>query len=397
MNSSTESAISAVQRGFEAVGAAIAVLDAEGDGGRVDAGRPAAGRLLGRGGGGPTGRGHAGVCRGCGEGIGVRASSAVPRAAGPVLRHVRHRDGRRLEASLRVSPLSGQDGRAHWLVSATDMAAVPSWAANGLGPESLLAPAHRSVIGVVRDLQLRCTWVNDTHGTPGRHPPRRAAGTPAGGGGCPAEIREAEACEGVMRQVLNSGTPVVDHPYRAWPPADRAPGTRVLGLLLPSRRRGRPRAGRVRHERGRHRQATGARASGDPRRGQHAHRQHPGRHADRAGTGRPRRAAPRGLRHRRPGGVGPARRGAPGPAGADGRAHPRLPPRGPGIDPPGSAGGAVRAGGGGLRPAGLALHPRPVLREVPPGTDPGTPPPAPGSTRTRHGRRRSTRTGCTPG
>jgi serine phosphatase RsbU (regulator of sigma subunit)/PAS domain-containing protein/anti-sigma regulatory factor (Ser/Thr protein kinase) len=133
---------------------------------------------------------------------------------------LRHREGRRLDVSLRVSPLSGQDDRANWLVSATDMAAVPSWAANGSVPESLLT---RAPIGIgVRDLQLRCTWVNDTmelqDGIPreqrlGR---RLAEVLPSG-----ESQGEAEACDRVMRQVLNSGTPVVDHPYRAWPPADR--------------------------------------------------------------------------------------------------------------------------------------------------------------------------------
>jgi PAS domain S-box-containing protein len=83
---------------------------------------------------------------------------------------LRHRDGRRLDVSLRVSPLSGQDGRAQWLVSSTGMAAVSSWAANGLLLESLLT---RAPIGIaIRDLQLRCTWVNDNmelqDGTPAK-------------------------------------------------------------------------------------------------------------------------------------------------------------------------------------------------------------------------------------
>jgi PAS domain-containing protein len=78
--------------------------------------------------------------------------------------------------NLRVSPLSGQDGSAHWLVSVTDMAAVSSSAVNGLRPSSLLARAPIGII--VRDLELRCTWVNDIaelrDGIPGEDPRVRA-------------------------------------------------------------------------------------------------------------------------------------------------------------------------------------------------------------------------------
>jgi PAS domain-containing protein len=99
-----------------------------------------------------------------GHGVQVAGKAVAGLAA------LRHRDGRRLDVSLRVSPLSGQDGRAQWLVSSTGMAAVSSWAANGLLLESLLT---RAPIGIaIRDLQLRCTWVNDNmelqDGTPAK-------------------------------------------------------------------------------------------------------------------------------------------------------------------------------------------------------------------------------------
>ncbi|WP_127356498.1 SpoIIE family protein phosphatase, partial [Actinacidiphila soli] len=124
---------------------------------------------------------------------------------------LRHRDGRKLEVSLRVSPLSGQDGSAHWLVSVTDLAAVSSSAVNGLRPSSLLT---RAPIGItVRDLELRCTWLNDLAERrddilPEVRLGRRLTEVVAG--------FEAEALEAAMRQVLESGTPVVDLEYPAW-------------------------------------------------------------------------------------------------------------------------------------------------------------------------------------
>ncbi|TKA04715.1 SpoIIE family protein phosphatase [Actinacidiphila oryziradicis] len=129
---------------------------------------------------------------------------------------LRHRDGRRLEVSLRVAPLSGLDGRAQWLVSATGMAAVASWAVNGSGLESLLTRAPIGII--VRDLELRCTWVNETLEMQDgisreQRLGRRLTETLPG--------PEAEAAEEVMRQVLKSGTSVVDHDFRARLPLDR--------------------------------------------------------------------------------------------------------------------------------------------------------------------------------
>ncbi|MFF4756195.1 SpoIIE family protein phosphatase [Streptomyces sp. NPDC002514] len=124
---------------------------------------------------------------------------------------LRHRDGRRLEVSLRVSPLSGLDGGAHWLVSVTDLATVSSSAVNGLRPSSLLT---RAPVGItVRDVELRCTWVNDlAERRDGILPEvrlgRRLTEVVAG--------FEAEALEAAMRQVLADGTPVVDLEYPAW-------------------------------------------------------------------------------------------------------------------------------------------------------------------------------------
>ncbi|MFF3875726.1 SpoIIE family protein phosphatase [Streptomyces sp. NPDC001978] len=208
-----------VQGPVGTAGAAIAVLDAQG---AVVGWTQAAQRLVGYAAAEVVGRPAAVMLPSAQDVAKASVFAQRCRASGGWfgLAALRHRDGRRLDVSLRVSPLSGPDDRAHWLVSATDIAAVPSWAANGSVPESLLT---RAPIGIgVRDLQLRCTWVNDTmelqDGIPreqrlGR---RLAEVLPSG-----ESQGEAEACDRVMRQVLNSGTPVIDHPYRAWPPADR--------------------------------------------------------------------------------------------------------------------------------------------------------------------------------
>ncbi|MER6074880.1 SpoIIE family protein phosphatase [Streptomyces sp. NPDC001817] len=128
---------------------------------------------------------------------------------------VRHRDGHTLTLTLRVSLLWGENGSHRWLVSVTDIGALSSGAVNGFLRESLLT--HAPIGIVVRDLQLRCTWVNDAmehhDGIPrDRRFGRRLKDSLPG--------FEAEALEVVMRQVLESGATMV-HEYRAWPPADR--------------------------------------------------------------------------------------------------------------------------------------------------------------------------------
>ncbi|MFI6361103.1 PAS domain-containing protein, partial [Streptomyces sp. NPDC050743] len=127
---------------------------------------------------------------------------------------VRHRDGRTLNLSLRLSLLRGQDATLRWLVSMTNTRALSSAETNGSVRESLLTRAPIGI--VVRDLQLRCTWVNDTMESHDGVPCDRRFGgrlTDALPG------FEGEALEAVMRQVLESGTSAV-HEFRGWPPED---------------------------------------------------------------------------------------------------------------------------------------------------------------------------------
>ncbi|WUD79015.1 SpoIIE family protein phosphatase [Streptomyces sp. NBC_00510] len=129
---------------------------------------------------------------------------------------VRHRDGRTLHVGVRISLLWGLDGNLHWLVSGTDIAALSSSATTGSVRESLLM---RTPIGVVvRDLELRCTWVNQVmerlDGVPhDRRLGRRLTDARPG--------FESEALEAVMRQALNSGIRAA-YEYRASPVNDQS-------------------------------------------------------------------------------------------------------------------------------------------------------------------------------
>jgi PAS domain S-box-containing protein len=123
---------------------------------------------------------------------------------------VRHQDGRTREVSLRVSVLPGRNGTVQWLVSVTDVTARPPEAVDGSLRECLLTSAPIGVI--VRDTELRCTWVNDMMENQDgisrdqRMGRRFADALP----GC-----KSEALEAVMWQVLRTGTTKV-HEYRMW-------------------------------------------------------------------------------------------------------------------------------------------------------------------------------------
>ncbi|MEV6651926.1 SpoIIE family protein phosphatase [Streptomyces sp. NPDC051219] len=123
---------------------------------------------------------------------------------------VRHRNGHMLNINLRISMLRGQDGSVRWLLSVSDVGTLAGQAENGSVRESLLI---RAPIGIsVRDLQLRCTWVNDTMESHDGISRDRRLGrrfTDALPGAKP------EALEAVMRQVLEGGTTRV-HEYRTW-------------------------------------------------------------------------------------------------------------------------------------------------------------------------------------
>ncbi|MFF3256692.1 SpoIIE family protein phosphatase [Actinacidiphila glaucinigra] len=125
----------------------------------------------------------------------------------------RHRDGRVLDVSLRMSMVSGRDGAVRWLASVTDVGVPSGDVTSGSVREALLARAPIGI--VVRDLALRCTWANDvmeSHDGISRDQRLGCRITDVWAG------VEAERIEEVMRQVRQSGTTRV-HEYPTWVPA----------------------------------------------------------------------------------------------------------------------------------------------------------------------------------
>ncbi|MGA5280938.1 hypothetical protein ACPCSK_10995 [Streptomyces griseoincarnatus] len=122
-----------------------------------------------------------------GEAVGLTAARLLPAVEdrlpacdglpGPA--RIRHRDGRVLDGTLRVSGLRGPHGAVRRLVSLVDAA----------------APPHGEPVGViVRDPDLRCVGVNDTA--------ERHDGVPAGGR--PPDHVLSVLVDGVLRPVAQS-------------------------------------------------------------------------------------------------------------------------------------------------------------------------------------------------
>ncbi|MGW3445401.1 SpoIIE family protein phosphatase [Streptomyces sp. NPDC001076] len=126
---------------------------------------------------------------------------------------VRHRDGHGLDVSLRVSMLSGHGQTVRWLVSVTGIGEASGEATNGLVRESLLARVPMGI--VVRDPQLRCTWVNDTMESHDGISRDRRLGRRF------TDVRpgaDAEALESAMREVMRGGSAKVQD-HRTWLPS----------------------------------------------------------------------------------------------------------------------------------------------------------------------------------
>lgn len=220
MGSSAETAVSEAQTALETVCPAIALLDARGT---VIGWSQAAQRLVGYSAAEVVGR-SAGVLLVAADDRAKAAQAAqesTSRSCWSDLVQVRHRDGRSIDVRLRVSSLSGQDGRERWVVCATDKALLPAWPAEAMVAEPLLAtlplPSRLPIGVVVRDTHLRCIRVNDTQGSKDGIPlPERLGRTlteAAPGTG-------SETLEAVMHQVLESGEPAMDVDYQALLPAN---------------------------------------------------------------------------------------------------------------------------------------------------------------------------------
>ncbi|MDX2847279.1 SpoIIE family protein phosphatase [Streptomyces sp. PA03-3a] len=131
---------------------------------------------------------------------------------------VRHRDGRVIEACLRITMLRGLAGAVRWFVSLVDTGTLSGDAMSSLVSGPLLG---RAPIGVaVRDPQLRCVFANDVmaehDGIPcDQRLGRRLTAVAPG--------PRAEALEAMTQQVLLSGTTKV-YEYRTWLPVGKGHG-----------------------------------------------------------------------------------------------------------------------------------------------------------------------------
>lgn len=225
---------------FRTAGAAIALLDAEGT---VIGWTQGAQRLVGYPATEVVGRSVADLLPANEDSATASALARQCEAGGhwSGFTELRHRDGRGLEVRLSVQSLSGQDGRARWVVSATDKAVLPTLPTGGALVESLQAtlrlPSRLPIGVVVRDSRLRCTWVNDTQGFRDGIPVHRRLGrtlTEAAPG--PA----AEALEAQMRQVLESGVPITNATYRAFLPANSRVRPTTVSIFRLDDAEGRP-------------------------------------------------------------------------------------------------------------------------------------------------------------
>ncbi|MCX5419046.1 SpoIIE family protein phosphatase [Streptomyces sp. NBC_00078] len=144
----------------------------------------------------------AGVAQRCRAGMGW--SGLIP---------VRHRDGRVVDVDLRVSASFRLGGKECFLISARELR--QQWT---MGQSVLDGFLTRSPVGMaVMDLELRYVWLNDTLERFGGVPREQRLGRRL------SELLpglQAAALEGLMRRVLDTGTPVTDYEYLGWSWAD---------------------------------------------------------------------------------------------------------------------------------------------------------------------------------
>jgi PAS domain S-box-containing protein len=123
--------------------------------------------------------------------------------------HLRHRDGHRVEADLRVSAVFRLGGDECFLVSARERR--QRWT---VGESVLDGFLTRSPVGMaVLDRQLRYVWLNETLERLGGVPHEQRLGRRLG------EVLpglEWDTLEGLMRKVLETGVPVTDYEHVGW-------------------------------------------------------------------------------------------------------------------------------------------------------------------------------------
>ncbi|WP_262391659.1 SpoIIE family protein phosphatase [Nocardiopsis sp. CNR-923] len=126
---------------------------------------------------------------------------------------LQRRDGRRIEVDLRVSAAFELDGRHCFLACGREY--TPGWTVSESVLDGFLT---RSPIGMaVVDRDLRFVWLNTTLERFGGVPSDQRVGRRLGD---VLPGLRAEPLESVMRNVLETGDPVIDHEYQGWSWAD---------------------------------------------------------------------------------------------------------------------------------------------------------------------------------
>ncbi|MGW1725841.1 SpoIIE family protein phosphatase [Streptomyces sp. NPDC002306] len=233
MSSSVAAAFTAAQTDGEAagIGAVIALLDADA---RVVGWTQDAERLLGY---APADVvGHSAVPLLADDAARATASPYLAPGAAPALwsgfAKVRHRAGHTTDVHLCVQSVSGRNGRAQWVVSATGRRTSPAAETDGAAPRSLPGalrlPEHLPIGVVIRDTELRCTWANDAQGVKDGVPLAQRLGQRLSEA---VPGTEAETLETLMRQVLRSGVPILNVEYQSLVPG-RARKERTLTASL---------------------------------------------------------------------------------------------------------------------------------------------------------------------
>ncbi|MEU2735939.1 SpoIIE family protein phosphatase [Streptomyces sp. NPDC007095] len=119
-----------------------------------------------------------------------------------------HRDGHAVRVMVRVVPIRESGGPTRWVVLLADLAGGPGWDMSRSVLERMNA---RSPVGIaIVDTDLRYVWSNAALEQFGGGPPHRRLGRRL------ADIQpglDAEALEAQMRQVLESGRPVVGYEH----------------------------------------------------------------------------------------------------------------------------------------------------------------------------------------
>ncbi|WP_406723686.1 SpoIIE family protein phosphatase [Streptomyces sp. GD-15H] len=128
---------------------------------------------------------------------------------------LKHRDGHEVQVALRVRPLLGREGRAGWSVSAADARQAEQEEVDRAILQALFSQSPIPI--TVMDSELRHRWVNAATERAAAVPAERLLGRRIGE---VAPGLDVQTVEEVLRQVRDTGEPVLDFQVRGRPPSE---------------------------------------------------------------------------------------------------------------------------------------------------------------------------------